>query len=559
MKLKELLFSWQFLLLILSIIVSLIAIGPSFSKIGVKVTYVGEGDLKGNLEPGTVIYSAGMVGEEPSNVYKLEDILQYQGKQGYLILYTSKGRKTIKIENNSILNLSVEKTDRTNLKFGLDIEGGIRALLDPENATNTTLEEIISILDTRINIYGLRQAEFRKVEVGQKELIMVSIAGGTEREIRDLLSRKGNFQAWIPLKLEDGSSFKLGKYLEGENEKFSVDITNNTVNINGKSYKEGDRFALKGINFEVINLSLNQVVLNALVFESDDVRQVGMPPESDFFGKTQGGYKFQFGVIISRQGSKRFAEITQNLERSYSQRWSYLSSKIHFYIDEKEIDSLSISGDLQGKEVTNPVITGYGETEAEARKNRDRLKAILQSGDIPVDIKVVSIDRLNPTLGENYLYVIALAGIVAIFLVSSVVFVRYRNLKISLGVILTMFSEVIIILGFAAATQWNLSTLALAGIIAAIGFGVDDQILIIDETSKKSQKYSLKEGLKRAFFMIIGAGATTIFAMLPILWAGFTAYREVGGFAVTVIVGVLIGVLISRPAFARLVELVLIE
>ena len=155
--------------------------------------------------------------------------------------------------------------------------------------------------------------------------------------------------------------------------------------------------------------------------------------------------------------------------------------------------------------------------------------------------------------------VIALAGIVAIFLVSSVVFVRYRNLKISLGVILTMFSEVIIILGFAAATQWNLSTLALAGIIAAIGFGVDDQILIIDETSKKSQKYSLKEGLKRAFFMIIGAGATTIFAMLPILWAGFTAYREVGGFAVTVIVGVLIGVLISRPAFARLVELVLIE
>ena len=183
----------------------------------------------------------------------------------------------------------------------------------------------------------------------------------------------------------------------------------------------------------------------------------------------------------------------------------------------------------------------------------------MQSGDIPVDIKVVSIDRLNPTLGENYLYVIALAGIVAIFLVSSVVFVRYRNLKISLGVILTMFSEVIIILGFAAATQWNLSTLALAGIIAAIGFGVDDQILIIDETSKKSQKYSLKEGLKRAFFMIIGAGATTIFAMLPILWAGFTAYREVGGFAVTVIVGVLIGVLISRPAFARLVELVLIE
>ncbi|HIE41051.1 MAG TPA: preprotein translocase subunit SecD, partial [Candidatus Aenigmarchaeota archaeon] len=207
----------------------------------------------------------------------------------------------------------------------------------------------------------------------------------------------------------------------------------------------------------------------------------------------------------------------------------------------------------------NPIITGYGKTKEEAEKNRDSLKAILKSGNIPTELKILSIDKLNPSLGENYLYVVGLAGIVAIFLVSIVIFFRYRNLKISLGVIGTMLSEVIIILGFAALTKWNLSTLALAGIVAAIGFGVDDQILIIDETRKKKERYSLREGLKRAFFMILGAGATTIFAMLPILFAGFATYREIGGFAMTTIIGILVGILITRPAFAKYIEHILVK
>lgn len=125
---------------------------------------------------------------------------------------------------------------------------------------------------------------------------------------------------------------------------------------------------------------------------------------------------------------------------------------------------------------------------------------------------------------------------------------------ISLGVIATMLCEVVIILGFAALTQWNLSALALAGLIAAIGFGVDNQIFIVDETVKKKEKYSVREGIKRAFFMIFGTGATTICAMLPILILGFGVFKEIGGFALTTIVGVLVGIFITRPAFSKYVE-----
>ena len=48
-----------------------------------------------------------------------------------------------------------------------------------------------------------------------------------------------------------------------------------------------------------------------------------------------------------------------------------------------------------------------------------------------------------------------------------------------------MFSEVIILLGLASVTGYSLDLAAIAGIIAAVGTGVDDQIVITDEIVKK--------------------------------------------------------------------------
>ncbi|MCK4429285.1 MAG: MMPL family transporter [Candidatus Aenigmarchaeota archaeon] len=568
MELKKLLLNWQILLLLLCILGSIIAINPRPDSEGLVVTSVGDGAFYGKIGTGTIIYSANLVGQESREINTLADLISFQTSAGYLNLNTNKGNKNIRLSGDEAFNLSVEKVQNSNLKFGLDIEGGIKALLQPKvgnrtnNETNVSISEIISILETRINIYGLRQAEFRKLEIGDNELLMVSIAGGTKKEIVELLAREGKFEAKIPMTLKNNSIFKLGKFLSGKNEEFKLKILDNeSIKINDEIYTRNETFTLKGIEFNIENLTSDKVALFGLVYTSKDITSVGIPPESNRFGSSGGsGYSFQFGVVVSPKGTGKFAEITQNLKKVVSTTGgSHLSEKIYFYLDNLETDALSIAGDLKGRKVTNPVITGGGVSEEEALKNRDQLKAILKSGNLPVEIEIISIDQLSATLGENYLYLIALAGLMSIFLVSAVIFIRYRSLMISMGVVLTMLSEVILILGFAALTHWNLSTLALAGIVAAIGFGVDDQILIIDETRKKREKYSLKEGLKRAFFMIFGAGATTIFAMLPILMAGFGVYKEIGGFALTVIVGVLAGILITRPAFSKYIEYILAE
>jgi preprotein translocase subunit SecD len=119
--------------------------------------------------------------------------------------------------------------------------------------------------------------------------------------------------------------------------------------------------------------------------------------------------------------------------------------------------------------------------------------------------------------------------------------------------IFTSLSEVVLILGFAALIEWNLDVAAIAGILAAIGTGVDDQIVIIDETLKgeTSKLLNWKQKLKNAFFIIMVAYATTVAAMVPLWNAGAGLIR---GFAVTTIVGVTMGVFLTRPAFAAIAE-----
>ena len=60
--------------------------------------------------------------------------------------------------------------------------------------------------------------------------------------------------------------------------------------------------------------------------------------------------------------------------------------------------------------------------------------------------------------------------------------------------------------------------------------------------------------LSRAFAIILGAAATTIVAMLPLLYMGFGALT---GFALIIIIGVVLGTLVARPAYGRIIGYIL--
>ncbi len=208
------------------------------------------------------------------------------------------------------------------------------------------------------------------------------------------------------------------------------------------------------------------------------------------------------------------------------------------------------------------LITGGSATVDEAKGELRSLEVLLITGSLPIGIRNISKESVSPLLGKEFLWNTMLIGVVALLLVALVVFLRYRHSSLAVPIMLTGLSEIIIILGFSSLLRVNLDLASMTGILAAIGTGVDHQIIIMDELLKGTGKdeepaagLSYGSRIQRAFFIIIAAAAIAAATMLP-LFLGVGA-GKLKGFAIMTILGVIIGVGVTRPAFSVFAEYLL--
>ena len=220
-------------------------------------------------------------------------------------------------------------------------------------------------------------------------------------------------------------------------------------------------------------------------------------------------------------------------------------------------NSLPLGFDPAGECVYNAMITGSYSDIQSARDGIREYQVLLTSGNLPVSLTIESKSTTPPTLGHKFLAYSLYTGICAILAVGLIVFIRYRRVEIVLPIMAASVGDIVMILGFAAFINWELDLPAFAGIIAAVGTGIDHLIVITDETlkqSKNSKRISISERIRKAFFIILTAAATITVAMLPLMFIGAGMLK---GFAFTTLMGVLIGVTISRPAYAKVIEILL--
>lgn len=441
------------------------------------------------------------------------------GNDSEKLVITTGDVEVIGLYNASVLEMiRVRNADVTKIHTGLDLRGGARAFVEPSVPIDDgEAEDLIAVLEQRLNVYGLSDINIYRVQDAQGgNLIGVEIAGSSPEELEKLIGEQGHFEA------------KIG---------------NDTVFVGG----------------------------------DEDVTYVGKSGQdaliSECFTATDGSgaeaCNFQFVVRLSTKAAERFAEITENLstENGCIARYDpncYLEKQIDFYIDGVLTSSLNIGADLRGNAATQIQISGSGsgQSREEAIENAEiemkRLQTILITGSLPYDLEIVKIDRISPNLGKDFTQQILMGGLFAILAVSVFTFIIYRKIKLSFIIVVISMAEVLMILGVAAMIQWNLDLPSIAGIIAAIGTGIDSQIIILDESRDKNQ--SLRERIKKALFIITTAFSTTLVALLPLtgslgfLGIGAASAGLLKGFAITTLIGITVGVFISRPAFADIIK-----
>jgi preprotein translocase subunit SecD len=417
-----------------------------------------------------------------------------------------------RVYNDTIdLGLNVYNAPTTNIRKGLDLQGGTRVLLEPERqATNEEMDIVLASIKERLNVYGLSDVVVRPVsDLSGKQYILIEIAGANEEEVKDLVSKQGKFEA------------KIG---------------NNTIFRGG----------------------------NDITYVCRSADCSGIDPNTGC-GQSNGQWacRFRFSISLSPEAAERQAEITKDLEVVIEDsNQEYLNESLDLYLDNQNVDSLRIGSELKGSAVTDIQISGsgVGPTRQEAMYNSlesmKRLQTVLVTGSLPVKLDIVKTDTISPSLGKEFVRNAFLIGALAVIAVSLIIFIRYRKIEISLPMILSLVSEVIIILGVAALIGWNIDIAAIAGIIIVVGTGVDHLVVISDELLRKEQQvfFNWKQRIKNAFFIIMAAYFTTLVAMLPLMRAGAGLLK---GFAITTIIGISVGVFITRPAFASIVEILL--
>lgn len=164
---------------------------------------------------------------------------------------------------------------------------------------------------------------------------------------------------------------------------------------------------------------------------------------------------------------------------------------------------------------------------------------LLNSGALPVELKEVSTQTVDPTIGKGALNKIMTAGIASFAVIVAFMLIYY------------VFPGVIAVLALLLYVLFSLSVMrlfvtfslaAIAGFILSVGMAVDANILVFERIKEemrtgKPLKAAIELGFKRALSAIIDSNACTIMTSLVLAYYGSGAVK---GFAITLIVGVLI-------------------
>ena len=242
-------------------------------------------------------------------------------------------------------------------------------------------------------------------------------------------------------------------------------------------------------------------------------------------GAPSGSGGYQPELFFSPQGAEKMSEWSRKHQSDHANFAIVLDNKV-----------LSIAGLKPGAVITNQATIDGSFTPEYV----NQLTGLIKSGALPVDLKILSSEKVDPTIGAQAFDKIVMAGavsfaVIALFLI---VYYAFPGVVALVALVLYVLFTVTTLAVFGA----TFSLAAIAGFILSVGMAVDANILVFERFKEemkagRSLSAAIELGFKRAFSAIVDSNACTILTSLVLLQLGT---GPVKGFATTLIIGVLI-------------------
>lgn len=399
---------------------------------------------------------------------------------------------------------------------GLDIAGGMRVVLQadtkhkdwPKNDVQKQADKMQSIRDTITKrAAGVQGVAEPRVQVQGNDQLVVELPGVTNTE-RALNTIK--------------STASLEFYHLN-----NVKTSNNPTAYWRMDPEEGgdDKgFVFTGMRGEVISSTRNpEEVLEKVVNTKDNEPIL---TGKDLLSNAMSDLDQNDGVVIRIEFNAEGAETFREFTRANKQEI------LAIFFDNKLLTAPKINEAIPSGKAQ---ISGFKDID-EARRTADQLNA----GALPIPLKVVAKNTVEPTLGKETINKAITAGIAGILLVILFMLLYYRLPGAIADIALCLYA----LFTFAVfkAIYASMSLAGLAAFILSVGMAVDANILIFERLkeelrSGKTLRAAIDAGFNRAFTAIFDSNMCTAITCALLMWYGSPAVQS---FAFTLLIGVII-------------------
>jgi len=440
----------------------------------------------------------------------------------------------------------------TNLQYGLDLQQGAWIQLEfkgevvgytTDQPVDIFISNLSKQLDAEVIQVDANHLEIRKLYSQADLEPLFETSGGTVTSysqgvskstadtVKRVLENKINAMGTKDAKVNTLTGFNnVARYVRVE--MAGVDMKQ-AQDIVGKQGKFEIRVQTTGNNTEH-------------VLSGDVITTVQMPAQ-----EPPGSDKWGVGFSLNDAGATAF----QDAAIKYGATTDPANHYLIMLLDNETVYSAPLSADLARQLQTQKITQLFASTGTGTygSKQATDLEIHLRAGALPVDVIIAGSGGTSAPLGERYKVMAVLAGILALITVGFVIYYRYRETSIVLPMILINTSELVILLGFIALIRFQMDLPTIAGLVAVVGTGIDQLVIITDEILHEGKVPSPNLYLKRlarALGIIVAAAATVVIAMVPLALMDLSTLK---GFAIITILGVLVGVIVTRPAYGKVI------
>jgi preprotein translocase subunit SecD len=413
-------------------------------------------------------------------------------------------------------------------RLGLDLEGGVSANLqgyktNGEEVTREEMDLAAGVIRQRVDSLGVTEPE---IQIQGDDQVVVNIPGITDADRAvEVIGRTAQLGFYEVLATAGGQPVP-----EDEIEDTKAGLQDELEG--DPTYEEGET---KILFEESPAPDGSGTIVQGYVVPAEP-ELTGEALDSAVQSTDQAGRR-EVQMELTGEGGEAFGDLSQQIVDNALANAIPGGGRLAVVLDDDVVSAPVVDEPIYGGQV---VIQNQGSPGGLPQEEAEELEVVLQTGALPVNMEILSVSSIGPTLGADSLRSGLLASLVGFGLVLVFLVIIYRVLGLIADLALIIYA--FLLWGLIVAIPITMTLPGIAGIVLSIGVAADANVVIFERIKEevrrgKTPRTAVGIGYQKGFKAILDGNLTTLITAF-ILFA--LSSGSVRGFAVLLVVGVIL-------------------